>query len=96
MLLHYGQFVIDGRFHQFDYMSPQLNYHVYSQPSAPDYPLNKITSKSMVFFRGPNDPFCTKPDFDHFLSRLSGEFKGSDNSSFTPSIGFKIDELQQN
>ena len=73
ILWQYGQFILDGRFHEFDYMNPKKNSMAYGQPHAPDYPLHKITSRNIVIFRGLNDPYCAKNDLDHLLSSLTSK-----------------------
>ncbi|CAG2104796.1 unnamed protein product, partial [Medioppia subpectinata] len=67
--LQYGQFIVDGRFHEFDY-GPEDNIGHYGQPMAPDYPVDKIRSKNMAFYVGNADLLGDKTDVQKLVSRL--------------------------
>ncbi|CAG2104797.1 unnamed protein product [Medioppia subpectinata] len=67
--LQYGQFILDGRFHEFDY-GPEDNIGHYGQPMAPDYPVDKIRSKNMAFYVGNADLLGDITDVQKLVSRL--------------------------
>ena len=73
ILLQYGQFVLSGRFHQFDHLNSTLNYQTYSQETAPDYPIDKLTPNNLVLFIGQNDLLCDSKDVDTLLSKVKGK-----------------------
>ena len=72
IILQYGQFLIDGRFLEFDYLNVKKNYRFYGQNTAPDYPLRAITATNLVLINGPNDSLGDRYDFDYLISSLSG------------------------
>ena len=71
-MLQVFQWIIDGRFHEFDYLKAKKNYLAYGQRVAPDYPIQNITSRNIVLFRGPNDNLSTELDQIKFVSQLRG------------------------
>ena len=48
ILFQYGQFILDGHFHHFDYMDTNSNLMHYGVVQAPDYPIEDITSKNII------------------------------------------------
>ncbi|CAG2174168.1 unnamed protein product, partial [Oppiella nova] len=69
IFLQYGQFILDDRFHKFDY-GPIQNIQVYGQPMAPDYPLDKIASNYIGLYKGSNDLLSDLTDVNKLVSRL--------------------------
>ncbi|XP_055527845.1 lipase 1-like [Wyeomyia smithii] len=48
-LEHYGQLILSGRFRQYDYGS-RLNKQMYGSEQPPDYPLNRITTPTVLHY----------------------------------------------
>ncbi|XP_013194284.1 lipase 3-like [Amyelois transitella] len=68
-LVHYGQLINSGKFRQFDH-GVVGNVEKYGKISPPDYPLEKVRSKVMIF-TADNDNFFSAPaDRAKLIARL--------------------------
>lgn len=69
-VLHFGQNVRTRRFQMYDHGSSE-NQRRYGQISPPDYPVQRITNKHIIWFTSDNDWLSMKPDRELLKKRLS-------------------------
>lgn len=70
-MLHFSQSVVSKKFRMYDMGSAAGNQARYGSPEPPEYPLEKITCKSMAIFSSLNDWFCDVKDLDGLRTRLT-------------------------
>ena len=71
-LVHFGQNVMHKRFTKYNY-GEEGNMEKYGVPQTPDYVLERITSKNLIFMNGLADAFSDQVDMKILRSRLTGK-----------------------